>query len=79
MKMKPVDVKSSAYIDFDKKKYKEDTNFNVGDHIRISKHKNIFTKGFLPNLSKEVFVIKQVKNPIPWAYVISDLIGEEIV
>ena len=66
MKMKPVDVKSSAYIDFDKKKYKEDTNFNVGDHIRISKHKNIFTKGF-------------VTNSVPWAYVISDLNGEEIV
>ena len=66
MKMKPVDVKSSAYIDFDKKKYKEDTSFNVGDHIRISKHKNIFTKGF-------------VTNSVPWAYVISDLNGEEIV
>ena len=37
IKMKPVDVKSSASVDFDKKNNKEDPKFKVGDCIRISK------------------------------------------
>ena len=33
--------------------------------------------GYSPNCSKEVFVIKKVKNTVPWTYVINDLNGEE--
>ena len=65
IKMKPVDVKSSTYIDFDKKNNKEDPKFIVGDHVRISKYKNIFLKGYAPNWSEEVFVITKVKNTVP--------------
>ena len=50
----------------------------VGDNVRISKHKNVFAKGYTPNWSEEVFVIKKVKNALPWTYVMSDLNGEEI-
>ena len=32
-----------------------DPAFKVGDHVRISKYKNIFAKGYAPNSSKEVF------------------------
>ena len=39
--------------------------FKVGDHVRISKYKNIFAKGYSPNWSEEVFVIKKVKNTVP--------------
>ena len=53
--------------------------FKVGDNVRISKHKNVFAKGYTPNWSEEVFVIKKVKNALPWTYVMSDLNGEEIV
>ena len=42
--MKSVDVKSSTYIDFDKENDKKDPKFEVGDHVRISKYKNIFPK-----------------------------------
>ena len=35
--MKPADVKSSKYIDSNKENNKEDPEFKVGDHIRISK------------------------------------------
>ena len=45
----------------------------------MSKYKNIFAKGYNPNWPGEVFVIKKVKNIVPWAYVINDLNGEEIV
>ena len=53
--------------------------FKVNDHVRISKYKTIFAKGYAPNWREEIFVIKQIKNRVPWTYVISDLIGEEIV
>ena len=52
--------------------------FKVGDNVRISKHKNVFAKGYTSNWSEEVFVIKKVKNALPWTYVMSDLNGEEI-
>ena len=53
--------------------------FKVGDHVKISKYKNTFAKGYVPNWSEEVSVIKTVKNVVPWAYVISGLNGEKIV
>ena len=79
IKMKPVDVKDNTYIDFKKEVNDKDPKFKVGDHVRISKYKNIFAKGYTPNWSEEVFVIKKVKNAVPWTYVINDLNGEEII
>ena len=76
--MKPVDVKDNTYIDFDKEVNDKDPKFKVGDHVRISKYKNILAKGYTPNWSEKVFVIKKVKNTIPWTYVINDLNDEEI-
>ena len=57
---------------------KKNPKFKVGDYVRISKYKNIFAKGYAPNWSEEIFVIKKVKNTVPWTYVINDLNGEEI-
>ena len=57
----------------------KDSKFKVGDHVRISKYKNIFTKRYTPNCSEEVSVIKEVKNTVPWTYVINDLSNEEII
>ena len=79
IKMKPVDVKDNTYIDFKKEVNDKDPKFKVGDHVRISKYKNIFAKGYTPNWSEEVFVIKKVKNTIPWTNVINDLNGDEIL
>ena len=53
--------------------------FKIGDTVRISKYKSIFAKDYVPNRSEEVFVIKNVKNTVPWTDVINDLNGEEIV
>ena len=77
-KMKPVDVKDNTYIDFGKEINDNDPKFKVGDHVRISKYKSIFAKGYAPNCSEEIFVIKKIKNTVPWTYVIDDLNGEEI-
>ena len=73
IKMKHVDVKSVTYIDFNKENNKEDLNFEVGDHVRILKYKNIFGKVCISNWSEEV------KNTVLCIYVISNLNGEEIV
>ena len=75
IKMKPVDVKSSTYIDSSKEINDKDPKFKIGDIVRISKYKNIFAKGYVPNWSEEVFVIKKVKNTVPWKYVIKEIVG----
>ena len=79
IKTKPFDVKDNTYINIDKKVNDKDPKFKVGDPVRISKSKNIFAKGYTPNWSEEVFIIKRIKNTVPWAYVINDLNGEEII
>ena len=79
IKMKPVDVKDNTYIDFKKEINNKEPKFKVGDHVRISKYKNIFAKGYMPNWSEEIFTIKKIKNTVPWTYVINDLNGEEII
>ena len=66
IKMKPVDVKDNTYINLKKEVSGKDPNSKVGDHVRITKYKNIFAKGYSPNWSEEVFVIKKVKNTVPW-------------
>ena len=55
--MKPVDVKDSTYIDSVKRVNDKDPKFKVVDHVRISKHQNIFAKGCTPNCSEKVFVV----------------------
>ena len=74
IKMKPVDVKDNTYIDF-----KKEVNDKNPKFVRISKYKNIFTKGYVPNWSEEIFIIKEIKNTVPWTYVINGLNGEEII
>ena len=58
--MKPIDEEVN-----DKK-----PKFKVGDHVRISKYKNIFANGYTPNWSEETFVIKKIENTVPWTYVL---------
>ena len=78
IKMKPIDVKDNTYIDSKKEVNDKDLKFKVGDHVRISKYKSIFAKGYTPNWSEEVFVVSKIKNAVPSTYVINDLNGEEI-
>ena len=76
IKMKPIDVKSDSFAEYNEESNEKDPKFKVGDHVRISKYKNTFAKGYAPNWSEEIFVIKQIKNMVPWTYVLSDLNGE---
>ena len=74
--MKPVDVKPNIYFDFKKENNKKGPKFKVDNHVRISKYKNIFAKGYVPNWSEEVLAIKKFKNIVPWTQFIGDLNGE---
>ena len=76
IKMKPVDVKDNRYVDSKKEVSDKDPKFKVGDHVRISKYKNIFAKRYTPNWSEEVFIVSKIKNTVPWTYVINDFNGE---
>ena len=76
--MKPIDVTDDSYIEYSKESNKKDLKFKIGDHVRTSKNKISFAKGYIPSCSEEVFVISKIKNTVPWTYIISDMNGEEI-
>ena len=78
-RMKPINVTSDSYAEYNEDSNVTKSKFKVGDHFRISKYKkNVLAKGFMQKWSKEVFVISKIKNRVPWTYVISDLNGEGI-
>ena len=79
IKMKPIDVTDDYYVKYNEEFNKKDSKFKVGDHVKISKYKDIFAKGYTPNWTKEVFIVNKIKNTVPWTYNISDLINEEIL
>ena len=76
--MKPADITSDSYAEYNKDSNEKDPKFKVGDRVTISKYKNIFAKGYNQNWSEEVFVVSKIKNIVPWTYVISDVNGEPI-
>ena len=49
IKVKRIDVKGNTSIDFKKEVNDRNPKFKVGDHVRISKHKNIFANSYTPN------------------------------
>ena len=71
-------VTNDSFAEYNEDSTKRNPKFKLGDHVRISKYKNIFAKGCAPNWSEEVFIINKFKNTVPWTYAISDLNSEEI-
>ena len=67
------------YIDINEENNDKDARFRIVDIVRISKCKNNFAKGYVPNFSEQVFLIKKDKNTIPQTFAVSDLNREEIV
>ena len=71
IKMKPVDVGDDSFAEYNGTAFNEESNgkdpkFKVGDHVRISNFKNVFAKGYTPNWSEEIFIIKKIKNAVTW-------------
>ena len=52
----------------------------VNVRVRITKYKNIFSKGYTnKNWSRETFIIDSVWKIIPWTYKLKDLDQERII
>ena len=79
IKMKPIDATDDSFVEYNEESNKRNPKFKVGDHVRISKYKNVFAKGYVPNWSEKVFIVNKNKNTVPWTYTISDLNGEQII
>ena len=69
-------MENQTHIDCSKEIKNNDPKFKIDDIVRISKYKNIFAKGSVPNWSEEVFVIKKVKDTDSWTYVVHDCKSE---
>ena len=78
IKMKPTDVKNNKRVYIDEHNEK-DSRFKVGDRVRISKFKNIFTKGYTSNWSTEIFIVDKINDTVPYTYNLKDLNDEEII
>ena len=76
--MKPIDVRSDSFSKYNEKSNEKDPRFKVANHVRISKYINLFATGYAPNWSEEDFVISEIKNSVPWTYVINNLNGEKV-
>ena len=61
IKMKPTDVKLDTYLQYNVDSKEKDARFKVGDHVRISKCKNIFAKGYTPNWSEKILLLAKLK------------------
>ena len=79
IKIKPTDVTDDSYVEYNEESNKRNPKFKVGDRVRISKYKNIFAKGYVPNWSEEVFIVNEIKNTVSWTYTINDLNGEKVI
>ena len=55
------------------------SKFNVNDRVRITKYKNIFSKDYTENWSREIFIISSVLKITSWIYKVKDLNGEIII
>ena len=60
--MKSIDVGNDSFAEYNERSNEKDLKFKVGDHVRISKFKNVFAKGYTLNLSKEIFIVKKNKK-----------------
>ena len=61
IKIKPIDVTGDFYVEYDEDFNKKGPKFKVNDHVRISKYKNIFVKGYVPNWSEEFLLLMTLK------------------
>ena len=61
IKMNPIDVKTGSFDEYSTDSNAKDAKFKIGNHVRISKYKNIFAKGHAPNWSEEDFAIVELR------------------
>ena len=65
IKMKPVDVGDDSFAKYNEESNEKHPKVKAGDHVKISKFKNVFAKGYTPNWSEKNLIIKKIKNTVP--------------
>ena len=65
IKMKPIDVKSDSFAEYNEESNEKVYKFKLGDNVGISKYKTFFAKGYTPNRSEKVFFISKIKSTVP--------------
>lgn len=65
-------LKRSTYPKIEKHQLQNPMKFNIGDIVRVSKYKHIFTKGYRPNWTNETFVVHRVQPTVPETYILKD-------
>jgi len=84
IQMRPVDVdrdnENEIYERVFTNKSTEVKKFSleIDDKVRISKHKTVFSKGYTPNRSEEIFKVSEQVAREPNVYRICDLAGERV-
>ena len=68
-----------THINFSKENDYKDAEFKLGDYVKVSKYKNIFAKGNVPNWSEDVFVIKKVKRIMLWTCFVEHLSRKKLL
>ena len=66
IKMKPIDVTNDSFAEYNEESNKKDPKFKIGDHVRISKCKDIFAIGYTPNWSEEIFISSKINNTVTY-------------
>ena len=61
IKMKPIDVTVDSYAKYNEDFNEKDPKFKVGDHVRISKYKNILLKDALQIGQKKFLLLVKLK------------------
>ena len=69
---KPINADDSALTEKIETNHKA-SKFKVNDRVRIMQYKNIFSKVYTENWSREIFVIDSVLTTNPCTYKIKDL------
>ena len=78
IKMKPKDVKDDTFVENIENINEKDPELKIAHYVTISKYKNIFSKGYTPDWSEEIFIINKIQKTVPWTYLNNYLNGKEI-
>ena len=64
IKMKPIDVTSDSYAEYNEDSNKNGCKFKVGDRVKISACRKTFAKGYTQNWSEKAFISSKMVNQL---------------
>ena len=64
IKMKPIDVTSDSYAEYNEDSNKNGCKFKVGDRVKISTCRKTFAKRYTQNWSEKAFIVSKMINQL---------------